>query len=118
MVKNRLSLIQDMLDSARIVLNYVSEKDLNEFLDDLILQDAVCRRLAIIGEAAYELYTKIDRGITTEFPNVPWKQLGDFRHFLVHHYNDVNMDRVWNTIVNDVPSLVKKLEAILLKSKS
>jgi uncharacterized protein with HEPN domain len=102
-----------MLDNATRVIEYTQEKTESEFLEDIILQDAVCRRLAILGEAAYELYTKIDPSVLEMLPEIEWKQIGNLRHFLIHHYNDINMDRVWKTIIEDIPPLITKLESAI-----
>mgnify|MGYP006296778931 FL=1 len=98
-----------MLDNAVRVIEYTQGKTESEFLEDIILQDAVCRRLAILGEAAYELYTKIDPSVLEILPEIEWKQIGNLRH--LHHYNDINMDRVWKTIIEDIPPLINKLES-------
>lgn len=112
MAKTKISLLHDMLDSSRRVIEYTTNKTERDFLDDIILQDAVCRRLAIIGEAAYELISKIAPSLLSEEPDIPWRKIANLRHFLVHHYNDVHMERVWKTALNDLPPLIIQLSNI------
>ncbi|MCK4829083.1 DUF86 domain-containing protein, partial [bacterium] len=70
------------------------------------------RLLEVIGEAA--------RGITIEFRSehseLPWKSMIGMRDRLIHSYFDVNLDVVWETVTNDLPPLIEKLEKILFKS--
>jgi len=116
MAKTKFSLLHDMLDSSQRVIEYTTNKTEKDFLNDIILQDAVCRRLAIIGEAAYELISKIAPSLLDEEPDIPWRKVANLRHFLVHHYNDVQMDRVWKTAINDLPPLVTQLSNIMDRS--
>jgi uncharacterized protein with HEPN domain len=58
--------IQDILSSLEIIFTYVGNQTEFEFLNDLMLQDAVTRRFEIIGEAA----TKISDDIKSKNPKV------------------------------------------------
>ena len=63
----------------------------------------------IIGEAA--------AGITSEtrqrFPEVPWASIVAMRNRLIHAYFDIDLDRVWDTVTNDLPELRSALQAVL-----
>jgi len=65
--------------------------------------------LEIIGEAA--------AGISSDFrlthPDVPWKRITGMRNRLIHAYFDVNLDVVWQTVTEDLPGLVVRLEEIV-----
>ena len=56
--------LYDILESARAVLTYMREKDWESFSSDSLLQDAVVRRLEIIGEASAEYQQRRNRNIT------------------------------------------------------
>jgi len=47
--------------------------------------------------------------------NIPWQNIIGMRHRLIHAYFDINLDVVWNTIVEDLPPLIKELERVLKK---
>lgn len=70
----------DILDAARLALRYVRGKSREEFLDDVQLQDAVIRRLAIMGEAARRVAEDTRRGL----PGVPWHQMAGMRNIVIH----------------------------------
>ncbi len=46
-------------------------------------------------------------------PDVPWAQIVGMRNRLIHAYFDVDVDRVWDTVVDDLPPLIKQLERLL-----
>jgi uncharacterized protein with HEPN domain len=51
-MKDDLVNLRDMLESAKIAMKYVQDKNYEEFHLDTQFQDAVIRRLEIVGEAA------------------------------------------------------------------
>jgi len=46
-------------------------------------------------------------------PKVPWKKITGMRNRLIHAYFDINLDVVWQTVTEDLPSLVTRLEEIV-----
>ena len=74
-------------------------------------QDAVIRNLEIIGEAVKH----ISETVKETSPDIPWKQIAGLRDLLIHHYMGVNLDEVWNIVVNDIPAL--KIALISLQPK-
>lgn len=101
--------LSDMLNSARLVRSYVEGIALEEFLLDTKLQDSVVRRLEIIGEAA----GRIPADFRERHPTLPWRDMIDMRNRLIHGYDDVDMDLVWDTVHRHVPHLVSRLESLL-----
>lgn len=103
--------LRDILDSACVVRRYLDGLTREQFLMDSNLekQDAVIRRFEIIGEAARHLSPEVQK----TFPDIPWKLITGMRNILIHDYDDVNLNRVWQTAQEDLPSLIQKLEAYL-----
>ena len=101
--------LSDILISARLVRSYVEGIPLREFLQDTKLQDSVVRRLEIIGEAA----SRVPADFRERHPTLPWRDMIDMRNRLIHGYDDVDMDLVWDTVQRHVPHLVSRLEAML-----
>jgi len=61
-----------------------------------------CRaRLMEIGEAVAHLSPTL----TSENPDIPWREISGMRNVLIHDYDDVSFDEVAGTIDNDLPSL-------------
>ena len=104
-----IAYLLDIMESARLALDYVKEKTRVEFFDDFQCQDAVIRRLEIIGEAA----NRISAETQIAFPNLPWNDMIGMRNVMIHDYDDVDMAIVWETVQNDLPPLISALEKLV-----
>lgn len=102
------ALLYDILESARLAVSYIQEVPVEDFLGSLQLQDAVTRRVEIIGEAAGSLSEETKSSL----PNLPWRDMTDMRNFLVHQYGDVDPQVVWDTVKLDLPPLITALERL------
>ena len=101
-----IQFLLDMLQSAQLITQYVNNCSKPEFINNIQLQDAVIRRLLIIAEAA----KRISETTRQNLNNISWKELNGMRNRLVHEYDNVNLDIVWNVIQQEIPILVKELE--------
>ncbi len=81
----------------------------NKFLENRLIQDGVIRELEIIGEASNRLSSKV----TEKYKKVPWRDIIDMRHKLIHGYFGVDLGIVWKTVKKDIPNLKKEIESIL-----
>jgi uncharacterized protein with HEPN domain len=70
---------------------------------------ALVRLLEIVGEAASRM-TPDDR---TLYPDIPWPQIVGLRNSLIHGYDDVDLDILWQIITQDLPPLIATLENYL-----
>ncbi len=102
------ALLYDILESARLAVSYLQEVPIEDFLSSLQLQDAVIRRVEIIGEAAGNLSEETKASL----PNLPWRDMTDMRNFLIHQYGDVDPQVVWDTVKLDLPPLIEELERL------
>ncbi|MDJ0649019.1 MAG: DUF86 domain-containing protein [Xenococcaceae cyanobacterium MO_188.B19] len=99
----------DMLLSARIAIEYLQEKSIDDLENNLQLQDAVIRRLLIIGEASNRISETTQQSLVT----IPWRLIKGMRNRLVHEYDDIDLDTVWETVKTSLPILVIELENIV-----
>jgi uncharacterized protein with HEPN domain len=101
--------IRHILDASKEAVEFAKGRSRAEFDSDRKLNLSIVRLLEVIGEAA--------RGISDEFrtqhPELPWKKMVGMRDRLIHGYYDVDLDIVWETVTEDLPGLVEKLEQIL-----
>lgn len=72
-------------------------------------QDAVIRKLEIIGEAVKQLSDATKRSR----PEIPWKQIAGMRDQLTHHYFGVDLALVWRVVERDLPALKAAVTALL-----
>jgi uncharacterized protein with HEPN domain len=97
----------DIVEAARLAVSYVAGVSREEFLGDVQRQDAVIRRLLIIGEAA----RRVSEASRATWPAIPWRLMAAMRNRLVHEYDDVDLTIVWETVVSSLPELIQTVEA-------
>ena len=93
-------------------LEYCQGQTFESFMDNRVLQEACIFNLLQIGELSK---LGLDAGFTTSYPNIPWRQMYGMRNRLVHDYEGIRLQIVWETISTDFPSLKTSLEAILAR---
>jgi len=101
--------VEDMLEALGRIRRYADGLDEASFCADDRTVDAVVRNLEIIGEAARRMPADIVRA----HPELPWSRMAEMRHVLIHEYNAVDCGIVWNTVQNDLPPLLRPLQALL-----
>ena len=99
----------DILEAARLALSYMQGISKGSFLDDTQIQDAVIRRLEIIGEAS----RRISPQTKTTYPGIPWNEMIGMRNMMIHDYDDVDLEIVWDTIQRDLPRLIESLKPLV-----
>ncbi len=72
--------LKDILDSAKNAVSYLSDTSFDKFTNDEILQDAVIRRIEIVGEAS----SRVSEITQVEFPDLPWREMKGMRNLLIH----------------------------------
>lgn len=100
------ALLVDILRAARLIEAFAINVDKAAFQADLKTQSAVMHQLLVIGEAVKRLSPEFCDG----HPEVPWKAIAGMRDVLIHHYNAVDLDEVWKTVISDVPDLIAAIE--------
>jgi len=90
MKRDRRLYLQDILESIQAIEEYTRDLTEDEFQSDRQVQDAVVRRLEIIGEAAKNL----DAEFKDDHPRVPWKRMAGARDIIAHEYFGVRLDRI------------------------
>jgi len=109
MIKNYTIYLEDIIKSITHIEKYTQNILFDHFKDDEYMQDAVIRRFEIIGEAAKH----IPEDFKQKHSHIPWKLATGMRDVLIHNYNEVNFDRLWKTITEDLPPFKKHLEELL-----
>jgi uncharacterized protein with HEPN domain len=99
----------DILIACRRVLKFTEGMNSEEFQKNEVVQYAVMIPLQIIGEAA----GKISQPARDAHPEIPWKHMIGMRNRLVHEYFRIKLDKVWETIRDDVPKLIPLIEPLV-----
>lgn len=100
--------VRHILDAIEKIESYVSVgRDL--FLAASHWQDAVIRRLEIIGEATKRLSPEV----RSRHATVPWRRIAGLRDVLIHGYMHVDVQALWEVTQKDMPALKTEVLAIL-----
>jgi uncharacterized protein with HEPN domain len=105
-----LSLLLDIVIAARDARSFVVGLDEPAFLASRLHQNAVIRSLEVIGEAANMLAPECRAALPN---NIPWREIIGLRHRLIHGYAEVQLDRVWAIVQNDLAPLIAALEPLI-----
>jgi len=99
------ALILDIVLAAKDAQEFVHGFDWPAFEASRLHQNAVVRCLEVIGEAA----GKLSAPFTAAHPAIPWRDIMNMRHRLIHAYSEVRLDIVWSVIQDDLPRLLSEL---------
>ena len=100
--------LRHMLEAAREAVGFAGSRTRSD-LDDHMLSFAIVHAIEIIGEAA----SRVSPEGRAACPNLPWASIIGMRNRLIHAYYDIDLDRIWETITDDLPPLIVELQAIL-----
>lgn len=109
MRKDDLIRIRHMLDAAREAASFARHRMREELDKDRMLTLSIVKCAEIMGEAASRV-TKEGRESCLQ---IPWADIVAMRNRLTHVYFDIDLDRVWDTVTDDLPPLIAALEAAL-----
>ena len=101
--------LQHILESIEAIEEYVKNERKRDFVEDRKGQDAVIRRLEIIGEAVKNLSPVF----TKNHPSVPWNKIAKMRDKLIHAYFGVDLDLTYDVVKKDIPLLKKEIKNII-----
>ncbi len=110
MTREFLDYVEDILDAmgkAEIILEGV---EYDQFEADFRINFAVVRALEIIGEAA----KRISEPVRQQYPQIPWRSMAGMRDRIIHGYDTVDAQIVWDVVKKDIPRIKPLIQQILL----
>jgi uncharacterized protein with HEPN domain len=100
--------LRDILTASEAVARFLAGVDRVAFPADELRQDAVARRLTIVGEAAGRLSAEL----RTRAKGVDWPRVVAFRNLVVHSYFAIDWAIVWSVATTDLPELATRIRAL------
>lgn len=97
----------DILQAARLAREFWQGLERHDFFEDRKLQSSILYQLVIVGEGV----RRLSADFRSTHGEIPWKDMVGMRDHLVHAYDAVDLDEVWNTLDRDLPQLIDWLEA-------
>ncbi|MDZ4257016.1 MAG: DUF86 domain-containing protein [Gemmatimonadales bacterium] len=102
-------LLGELVDAAELVARYTAGLTFDDFAASIEKQDAVVRRLAVIGEAVKGL----PESFRSRHPEIPWRSIAGARDVLVHEYFRVDLELAWEMVQHDLPELARNVRSII-----
>ena len=101
--------LQHLLEHAREAVAMIKGKERTYLWSDRMLELSLIRLVEVVGEAA----ARVSPEGRAKYLSIPWPQVVGMRNRLIHGYDQVDLDILWDTIEDDLPSLITELEKIL-----
>ena len=108
MLRDKQALI-DISTAIQQTLLYAQGIDQNNLQEDDEKQAAILYRLIIIGEATKRLSDEFRE----QYPMIPWRQMAGLRDVVIHDYDELDFDVLWNVIHINLPDILPEIQAIL-----
>ena len=100
--------LQDFLQRIEMIEAFTVNGQ-EEFFSSLMVQESVIRCFEVMGE----IVKRLSPELLAQHPEIHWSQLAGFRDFLIHNYAKVNLNIVWQSVVDDIPAIRQAVVAIL-----
>jgi uncharacterized protein with HEPN domain len=103
------SYLLDIAKLCQTILRLTDNMTEIEFKDDERTQLAILYEITIIGEVVKRLST----GFRDQHPVVEWRKIAGMRDRLVHDYDEVKLDLIWEVIKINIPKLLAYITPLL-----
>ena len=101
--------INKIIDDIIFVIENTKEISIEEFSQNDVLNCAVSFKFIQISESAKQL----PDSLMDVYPMIPWRKINGLRNKIVHDYGNVQLDIIYNTIIDDLPVLLEQLKELL-----
>ena len=100
--------VRDMIGFCEDVLRYTDGVERSALFADDMRLDGTLRKIALIGESI----TRIPHEIRDANPRIPWGKIIGARNRIIHRYDQIDEDVIWEIIQTGVPDLLPKLREL------
>jgi uncharacterized protein with HEPN domain len=101
--------LTDILLAIQQVLRYAEVLDRDRLAQDDEKQAAILYRIIVIGEATKRLSIEL----RSQYSEIPWRQMAGLRDVVIHDYDELDLNILWNVVQINLPDLEPKLRIIL-----
>ncbi len=101
--------IIDIYQAAKRISDFSQGINRDDLETDEMRLSAILYQIAVMGEATKRLSSEFRQ----QHSSIPWKEMAGIRDKLIHKYDNVKLDVVWNVIKKEIPVLQEQLEPLL-----
>ena len=101
--------LADMLDAIDAIGRFTAGMSRESFADDEKTIFAVRAAFITLGEAC----GRLPQPFRDAHPEVPWRKVRHFRNFMIHVYDRIQTDPIWDTVEKDLPPLREQIQSLL-----
>jgi len=102
-------LLDDMVTALSRIERYRGDMTREQFLSDEKTVDAIVRNIEVIGEASRQLPPEF----TESHESVPWHQMAGMRNRIVHDYFGIDVEIIWQVVIESLPALKQQITEIV-----
>ena len=108
MPETDLESLQSILTEIGNLEKMMAGKSKSDLEEDMILERAVSMTLGLMGEKA----NKISSAFKEAHPEIEWRKMIALRNRIVHNYEDLDFDLIYDTVSRKIPELKAQLEKL------
>ena len=101
--------IEKIITDIEFCIRYLKNVAIEEFNNNEILTSAISFKFVQISENV----KKLPQSIFIMYPNIPWMKISGLRNRIVHDYGSIQLDIIYNTVIQDLPLLLNDLKGIV-----
>ncbi|MEA5467682.1 DUF86 domain-containing protein [Spirulina sp. 06S082] len=108
MSRDKASLL-DINHAGQLVLQFAEGLTREDLESDLVKRSAILYQIEVMGEAT----KRLSREFRDAHPDIPWKDFTGIRDVIIHQYDKIRLDVVWDAIRIDVPEYLDAIAPLV-----
>jgi uncharacterized protein with HEPN domain len=102
------AVLVDIATACARIIEFTEYLDRISFERNTQAVSAVQYQIAVLGEAVKRLSPEF----RSQHPEIPWRKIAGMRDWVIHAYDNVDLDELWNTVITDVPRLLGQIRSV------